>query len=284
MIVTHNPLEIYTRKPSQGGYFVEDEEGHPLIFPVTAFDVGLLDLTNPNGRQWMKSVIQDELINKAGCSGWMVDFAEAFPFEATLYSEEDPEQHHNQYPVEWIKLNKEAVEEIGLLDDILLFNRAGFSTTPQHAMMIWQGDQLTTWDRYDGLLSAVHGLLNGGLSGIALNHSDIGGYTSFVPLGFGLHTPPELLLRWTELSAFTSLMRTHEGNQPGSNAQVYDEEVREHFARMTKIYRALKPIRLALFEAATLRGHPVVRHMMLHHPTDPIAKNVHDQFCWGHQC
>lgn len=40
------------------------------------------------------------------------------------------------------------------------------------------GDQLPTYDHFDGLNSALIGLFNGGLSGMTLGHSDIGGYTS----------------------------------------------------------------------------------------------------------
>ena len=55
------------------------------------------------------------------------------------------------------------------------------------AMAMWQGDQLVTWDRYDGLVSALHGLINGGFSGISINHSDIGGYTSTSLVGLDTH-------------------------------------------------------------------------------------------------
>jgi sulfoquinovosidase len=35
-----------------------------------------------------------------------------------------------------------------------------------------------TYDQYDGMQSAMVGLLNGGLAGFSFGHSDIGGYTS----------------------------------------------------------------------------------------------------------
>ena len=76
-------------------------------------------------------------------------------------------------------------------------------------------------------------------------------------------------------------MRTHEGNQPDANAQIYDPEIKEHFSRMSRIYKALKPLRVWLFSEAEQHGHPVVRHLMLHHPRDPIARDTHDQFLLG---
>ena len=45
-----------------------------------------------------------------------------------------------------------------------------------------------------------------------------GGYTGSIALG-EVRTK-ELLLRWAEYSAFTPVMRTHEGNHPDANHQV----------------------------------------------------------------
>lgn len=266
----------------EAGHLVKKEDGSTYKLEVTAFDVGLLDLSNEAARVWMKDVIKDEMITRAGCQGWMADFAEALPFDAKLASGVEASAFHNLYPVEWAKLNREAVEEAGKLGEILVFNRSGWSRTPSHSIMLWQGDQLTTWDKYDGIKSALHGLLNGGFSGIALNHSDIGGYTSLSRYNLGYKREAELLKRWTELAAFTSLMRTHEGNQPEANAQIYsDAAARRHFARMTKIYKALGFYRAALFTEANQRGWPVVRHMMLEFPEDETAQTIDDQFMLG---
>ena len=48
------------------------------------------------------------------------------------------------------------------------------------------GDQCHTWDRHDGLHSALIGILNGGLSGFSLGHSDVGGYTTVDIKKFGI--------------------------------------------------------------------------------------------------
>lgn len=263
--------------------FVRDESGETLMLPVTAFDVAMLDLTKPDARAWMKSVIKTEMIDKAGCSGWMADFAEALPFEAKLASGVPASSYHNAYPVEWMRLNREVLDENGLLGKVLVFNRSGHTMTPGVSTLLWEGDQLTTWDKYDGLVSALHGLVGGGLSGIALNHSDTGGYTSLSAGGVGYDREAELLERWAEMSAFTAVLRTHEGNQPEHNAQVYDDARIAHFARMTKIFKALAPYRETLFEEAHTKGWPVVRHLLLEHPDDPTSWTVDDEFMLGRE-
>ncbi len=53
------------------------------------------------------------------------------------------------------------------------------------------------------------------MTGHGLHHSDIGGYTTL----FDMKRSKEELLRWCDFSAFTPMMRTHEGNRPGDNWQ-----------------------------------------------------------------
>jgi len=264
------------------GHFVRDASGEVLHLPATAFEAALLDLSSEPARRWFKDILITEVMGNGHCDGWMVDFGEALPFDARLASGEDAAAWHNRYPVEWMRLNREALEEAGRLGDVLLFNRSGHTRTPAHSLLLWEGDQLTTWDRYDGLLSAIHGLISGGFSGISLNHSDIGGYTSVSRYGLGYSREAEQLMRWVELSAFTALFRTHEGNQPAENAQVYsDDTIITHFARFSRVYAALAFYRDRLFVESSMNGWPLVRHLWLHYPDDPRALAADDEFLLG---
>lgn len=83
--------------------------------------------------------------------------------------------------------------------------------------------------------------------------SDIGGYTSFKGI---VTRSKELLLRWAEYAAFTPIMRTHEGNQPDVNHQIYsDDDTLRKFARLTNIYEALYEIRVEAVQANTNFGN-----------------------------
>ena len=63
---------------------VKDMKGEPYMVPNTAFDVGMLDLTHPNTAGWFKLILQ-ELVDD-GVRGWMADFGEGLPVDASLYS------------------------------------------------------------------------------------------------------------------------------------------------------------------------------------------------------
>ena len=58
-------------------------------------------------------------------------------------------------------------------------------------------------------------MLNGGLSGFTLCHSDIGGYTSIDEYGVSIERDREILYRWIEMNTFSDVvMRTHPSNRP----------------------------------------------------------------------
>jgi len=74
--------------------------------------------------------------------------------------------------------------------------------------------------------STIVGMLTAGISGFSLYHSDIGGFTTqkLPPPLPSYVRERELFYRWSELSAFTTTFRSHEGSQPDSNIQFYTDE------------------------------------------------------------
>lgn len=263
------------------GYLVKNKAGKPYRVKITDFSAAFVDLTNPEARAWIKDIIEDELIG-TGASGWMADYGEGLPYDAVLFSGADPKSYHNQYAEEWAEVNREAIREGGREDDIVFFDRSGYTRSPRYSTLFWLGDQLVDWDEHDGIKSAVTGLLSSGLSGYSLEHTDVGGYTAIDNPLLKYHRSRELLLRWIELGAFTTVFRTHEGNIPEVNHQIYsDEETLRHFVRFARIYAAWKPYRMKLVKEASETGLPVVRHPFMHYPEDPEVLRLTYQFMVG---
>jgi alpha-glucosidase len=172
-----------------------------------------------------------------GMSGWMADFGEYLPVDSVLY-DGDPKELHNQWPAIWAKLNREAIEESGVKDDVFFFMRAGYTGSVKDAACMWTGDQHVDWTEDDGLPSVIPASLSLGLSGQTIVHSDAGGYTTVMQMT----RSKELLLRWEEMNAFSPLFRFHEGNQPSRNVQFdSDEQLLDHLARLSRIHVILKP-------------------------------------------
>jgi len=270
---------LYAEAQTQG-FLVKDEKGNDYDLKLSAFKSGIVDLTHPGAQVWLKKVIQDELLG-AGLSGWMCDYGESYPIDSQNFAGRTGRDYHNRYVEDWARLNQEAVQEAGR-DDVVFFCRSGYTKSPGAARLFWQGDQMVTWDAHDGLKSAVIGLIGGGLSGYALNHSDIGGYTTLSKFGIGLKREKELLLRWMEFSAFTAAFRTHEGNLPEENIQFYsDAETLAAFDRNARLFKSLFFYRQQLFQETAQRGYPLARALFLHYPDDPQSWRVDDQYLLG---
>jgi len=103
-------------------------------------------------------------------------------------------------------------------------------------------------------------------------HSDVGGYTMVDQCLDGVcvkyERRCELLMRWTEMSAFTdAILRTHPGSGPGpGEAQIYSSNASKlHFAAYARVHQALCEYRWDLMQHAETTGIPMARHPMLHY-------------------
>ena len=255
-----------------GGYLVRNAQGTPYLIDQGGFSSGLVDLSNPAARRWMIGVLH-AMASTFGASGWMADFGEQTPFDG-VFASGSGAQWHNGYPDAWAQVQAAALRGTDVVD----FHRSAFTTSPRYARLFWMGDQLVDWSAQDGMRSALTGMLSGGLSGFALNHSDTGGYiTLATPL---VARSAELLERWSEMNAFGgAMLRSHEGNRPQLNVQPYSTPaVARAFAKWARVFRALGPYRQRLEREAAADGMPIVRPMWL---SDPRLEGVTTQFTLG---
>lgn len=262
----------------RAGHLVTRGDGSPYLLDQGGFDAALVDLTDPDAREWFADVIAQEVLAH-GVDGFMADFGEGLPFDAHL-AEGDPATEHNRWPLLWAQTVERACALADRPDCVTWF-RSGAAGMDRHAALFWNGDQLVDFGSEDGLASALLGTFSAGVSGWPLVHSDIGGYTSINAVVKDYTRPDDLLRRWAEYAAFGVVMRTHEGNRPDENAQVYDDSASEEaFARMTQIFVALADYRTEVIEEAARTGLPAIRHGWLVHPGTDAAE-VDTQFFLG---
>jgi len=298
----------YFQEGVEQGYFVHRADGSTYLMYSLSIEFAMLDLTNPAAVKWMQNIIIDASITEAGSSGWMCDFGEYLPFDAVLHSGESAASFHNRYPQEWGALTKAAIDRATAqsssstastastlslsstsAEDIVYFMRSAWMQSPSYTPLFWLGDQLVSWDKNDGIKSAVTGALSSSLSGHSITHSDIGGYT--VEVGAGVEggplyyvRTPELLKRWSELSAFGfGLYRTHIGSSTTPlDAQIYDDAASmAHFARFAHIYAHLAPLRMALMQESKEHGHPLIRPLCMHYGYDEVTWTILEQYLVG---
>ncbi len=254
-------------------------QGKPHGTDNGGFDGYLVDLFNKEAREWLKGIIKNR-VKENNFKGWMADFAEAMPFDADVAANRN-EQHH-RYIEEWVKLNREVVDELGG-NELTFFNRASHLKVPGYSTLNWLGDQMSNWGKKDGLHSSLIGLLSGGLSGQTLNHSDIGGYVSFCMRPFVcIKRTEEVLIRWMEMNAFGLVFRTHLGLKPSIAAQVdSNERTLKAFALWSSVFKTLKKYKAPFLKLASEKGIPVVRPLFLEFPNERQTWLEDSQFMLG---
>jgi alpha-glucosidase (family GH31 glycosyl hydrolase) len=262
------------------GLVVKDENGDAYTFTGAEDgfrDSVLIDLTDPEAQAFVRAELQAAL--DLGARGWMADYGEWMPIDgAVIASGEDPALVHNRYPVEWHKLNFEVLEEAGLLDEAIVFARSGHLFAQGYTQVVWGGDQRTSFQPDDGLPTVIP--IGAGLSagGYLFYAHDIAGYQS------ATNDPvtPELFFRWTELGAFSPIMRTHHGTHARFNHNLRtDAETTAHWKRYANLHTRLYPYTRGLAVQAVEEGIPMWLPMGLVDPSDAAIWNVLDQVWLG---
>lgn len=262
---------------NEHGYLALNQEGSPYIIDFGEFYCGIVDLTNPDAFEWYKSVIKYNLID-LGIKGWMADFGEYLPVDCVLYNGVEAKLMHNLWPVLWARCNYEAVQEAGMIGEVIFFMRAGGHGSQRFSLSLWAGDQSVNWETHDGIPSVIPASLSSGMTGNPFNHSDIGGYTSL----HGNIRTKELFDRWAEMNIFCAFMRTHECNRPEQNFQFYhDEFTMRHLGLMGRIRKSLKPYIKSVVKEASVHGWPMQRPLFFHYEEDESIYDIQTAYMFG---
>ena len=265
------PYEHWAEAAARG-LMVHRQSGEPYLFPIITFMGSILDVTHPEAIDYFKGYARKAI--ELGMSGWMADFGEWLPFDAQIYSG-DARALHNLYPTAWHRINREVLSEAFPQGDYVMLTRSGYTGEHAVAQIVWAGDQEATWSHTDGLPTVVTAGLTLGLSGIPIFTHDLGGFS-------GGPSTKELYMRWTELAAFSPVMRTHDGLKKLENHTFdTDAETLAHFTMFAKIHQALLPYFLELADQGMTLGLPIVRHTVLVDPDWPESYSAHWQWMLG---
>lgn len=271
-------------------YYFTTEAGayYPMITPPFNYSNTGMDLTKQSAIDWLHEYLT--AAEELGLDGSMTDFGEWVPWDAQFANGETGAAVHNEYPVLWAKAHRDFWEEARPDGDYLFYVRSGYSGSQVHASAFWAADQNTNWDRLDGMASVITIGINLGLSGVSFYGHDIAGYSAFEIEGVANdRTTEELFFRWTEIGAYTPMMRTHHGSVYGENwsfegapneenpvEPVEDAETLAHWKNYAEQHIALFPYLKAYAKQSVERGLPIMRHPWLLFPDDEVIQNGTD--------
>ena len=228
------------------------------------FSAYMIDLLNPIAYNWFRSILVNNL---SVFNGFMADFGEYYPYEYT----------NSTGHLEYIQKYTALVNSI----DTFTFMRSG--TIGVKSMVMWSGDQMHSYSRFDGLKAVLQGYLQASVSGYGFMHSDIGGYTSVIfslsSYEIGFKRVEDLLIRWMEFSVFEAVYRTHEGTLPLEIKQVYSNpKMMDYFKQFTQLFAALKPYREEIMIEYASNGLGLMRPMYFYHKE---LYKINNQFYFG---
>ena len=259
---------------AEQGLLVRDATGEPYVYAMTNNMSANPDFTRPETYEYVEGYFRT-MVSTYGIDGWMADFGEWLPHDAVMADGSDPREAHNRYPTDWHRASRRALDTERPDGDYALFTRSGWTGEHEVAQIVWIGDQEANFSEHDGLPTVVPAMISLGLSGIPFVTHDIAGFS-------GGPSTKELYLRWTELGAFTPIMRTHEGLRRETNwSWERDAETTQHFRRFARIHEALRPEIEALADEAAETSLPIVRALAFEHPDDAGSRAVSDEYLLG---
>ena len=273
---TYHP--VYDEAAARG-LLVKNQAGQPYVLsnPFTADQqISEIDFTHPDGPAFYGSLLDEALA--AGYDGWMEDFGEYTPTDSVFANGETGRSMHNRYPV----IYHRASTDHSAARAPAVFIRSGFHGVQPHARVVWGGDPTEDWSCTDGICAAVHQLLSTGLSGIAYQGSDIGGFHAVV----NGRTTDELNARWIEVGAISGVMRTQANGYSvrysrEDRSQVWHEAVYPVWKRWTRLRTRLYPYIAGASAQYQANGLPIARHLSLVFPEDGTAARQQRELMFG---
>jgi alpha-glucosidase (family GH31 glycosyl hydrolase) len=261
---------------------VERATGEPYVYPAYLGEetppsrpMALIDFTAPRAQELYDLLLQDAVDD--GHDGWMEDFGESMPPDGRTHDGTTGARHHNAYPIGYHRAGQSFADRAPR--PLARFVRSGWTGVHSYVPIVWGGDPTTSWG-FDGLQSAVVNALGMGLSGISTWGSDIGG---FFALGTNRLTP-ELLIRWIQFGAVSTVMRTKAGGvavPAKERPQIWEPEILPHWKRWARLHTQLHPYLAAATDRYGRIGMPVMAHLALAFPGDAEAEAREDEFMFG---
>ncbi len=264
---------VYKRGHQQD-VFCKTLTGKEFVGRVWPGDVVFPDFTLPTTQQWWANELAQFLSSSQLDGAWldMNDPATGFSdYEAMRFQRGQlpHERYHNQYGHFMAKASYQAFLQRDSQQRPFLLTRSGFTGTQRYSA-IWTGDNVSNWAH---LRMSIPCTLNLGLSGVAFNGPDIGGFMG--------HTNAELLIRWYQTGFLFPFFRNHTVRHSKNQEpwQFGDECLQIIRATIKTRYRLL-PYLYQCFSQHYWTGDPVLRPLMYHYH-DPEYVDLDDQFLVG---
>ena len=247
-----------------------DKDGKPFTFEFFFGNTGIVDIFNPDGKQWFWDVYK-RLINQ-GVGGFWGDLGEpeVFP-SAAITKGGTADEVHNIYGHKWAELIADGYKKDFPETRPFILMRAGYSGSQRFGMMPWSGDVNRTWG---GLQPQTEISLQMGMQGIGYMHSDLGGFA-------GDYYDNELYTRWLQYGVFQPIFRPHAQQDVPSEPVFKDIITKANAKKQVELRYQLLPYNYTIAFENNQKGTPLMRPLFFEEPENTTLQTVAHTYLWG---
>lgn len=264
----------------QSDIFIKYSDGVPYAGQVWPGWCHFPDFTGEKGRLWWQKEVKAYV--DAGVEGiWndmneIATWGQKMPDNVLFNYEGDTTTHlqaHNIYGLQMTRASYEGARAAKPNHRPFMLTRAGYAGSQRYTA-IWTGDNRAEDDH---MLLGVRLLNSLGVSGMAFNGMDVGGFTGNASVG--------LYTRWMQLGAFIPYFRNHTGvNTRSAEPWSFGEEALEIVRNYVNLRYRLLPYLYSNFYEATQTAMPIMRTLAIDYTHDAKVYDARfqNQFMLGH--
>ncbi len=260
------------------GYLAKDSTGQTFLlekwWSCGGCSAALLDLTNPEAQRWWWS--KHPAAFGPGVAGIWTDLGEPERHpEGMRHFQGSATEIHNAFNLLWARTIFEGFNRWRPNERLLNITRSGCAGIQRYGVLPWSGDVARS---FGGLAVQLPMLLSMGMSGLAYQHSDIGGY-SRIP------TTPELYIRWMQFGVFCPVTRAHGAGEVVGGSPTEPWQFGADAERICRDYLNLRyrllPYNYTLAYHNCESGLPLARPLFWLDPADRALFNEGSTYMWG---
>jgi oligosaccharide 4-alpha-D-glucosyltransferase len=245
------------------------KNNEPYHFDFYFGNTLLLDIFKPETQDWFWNIYKKN--TAIGVAGWWGDLGEpeVHPNDL-LHVNGRADEVHNAYGHVWAKTIFEGYKTDFPNKRPVILMRSGFVGSQRYGMVPWSGDVNRSWG---GLKPQVEISLTMGMQGLALMHSDLGGFA-------GDYEDSELYIRWLQYGVFQLIYRTHAQEEVPAEPIFWDENTKDLARKAIKLRYELLPYNYTLFHENSTTGVPMMRPLFYEEDNLNLFENT-TSYLWG---
>lgn len=247
---------LYNEFMENNSYIMDSKGEKPHVDRYWGGKASFVDFTNPRARDLWKKYLKEALISLGITAIWNDNCEYEINDPKAICDCEGRKSH-----VEALKPILPNLMALTAYQAVLeeypgtrpyILNRAGFAGIQRYAQT-WAGDNYTSWK---SLKFNIPTMLGMGLSGVANQGIDVGGFDGPVP-------EPELLVRWVQNATFYPRICIHSCNIDNTVTEPWMYPSYTHYIRKALEFRyMLIPYLYSLLYEASTVGTPVMRPLV----------------------